>query len=315
MRLLLRSARKRLSTPWEWGESDGASLHLHDESRVGDDTPTPSVAGADARIIAETAPAPTGLFLRRPLNLDAFIALLEAVATATHNSPAVTASAATETDQAAATPHSHAGSPIDPDTPSAPSPAATSATAPAPDRSIAPDGEHDALRPLLYFLPKRVLGGPARIERKGAPALTIDPESRTFFATGTLPELELYSREPLRYGDWQRLTDSEMEALRKTVPARSILCLTWMDTYVHSGGVLSRRLDPEGTYAVTRRLDLANDYPHALRISTQMARPRRLDAIARACGVGMAEVHDVVNAFEAIGYLDWTRAGTSARRT
>ena len=82
-----------------------------------------------------------------------------------------------------------------------------------------------------------------------------------------------------------------------------------MDTFIHSRGALSRRFDPEGTYRLSKRLDLSNDYPRALRISAQMSNPRRLDAIARASAADLAEVFDVVNAYEAIGYLEWTRSG------
>jgi hypothetical protein len=88
----------------------------------------------------------------------------------------------------------------------------------------------------------------------------------------------------------------------------------WMDSFIHSNGSLSRRFDPEGTYRLTKRLDLSNDYPRALRISAQMSNPRKLDAIARASGVDIAEVFDVVNAYEAIGFLEWTRSGAAAAR-
>jgi hypothetical protein len=87
-----------------------------------------------------------------------------------------------------------------------------------------------------------------------------------------------------------------------------------MDTFIHSKGILSRRFDPLGTYSLTKRLDLANDYPRALRISAQMNRPRTLDAIAYACGIELAEVFDVVNAYDAIGYLEWTRPGAAPPR-
>ncbi|MBS0575949.1 MAG: hypothetical protein JSS45_05930 [Proteobacteria bacterium] len=279
LRLLLRSARKRLSVEWAWGEAAASDLRLRDGASPADDGHPARPGRIDARIIAESDPEPAGPFLRRPLVADAFVALLEAVAS----------KPATPADDAAAAPASLAA-------------------------GIAPAGEEDVLRPLLYFLPKRVLGGPARIERAGAPALTIDPESRMFWAEGILPDLEPYSRQPLRFGDWQRVSADELETLRKGLPGRPCLYLTWMDTYLHSQGVLSRRLDPDGNYGLSKRLELANDYPHALRISAQMTRPRRLDAIARACGVDLAEVHNVVNAYEAIGYLDWTRAGAPARR-
>lgn len=178
---------------------------------------------------------------------------------------------------------------------------------------IAPAGEEDVRRPLVYFLPKRVLGGPARIALPGAPPLAIDPESRNFWAQGTLPELEPYIRQPLRWGDWQRLADEDLANLRDTAVARPNNCLIWMDTYLQSNGVLSRRLDANAEYRLTRRLELANDYPHALRISAQMTRPRRLDAIARASGVELAELHNVINAYEAIGFLEWIRPGATAR--
>ena len=137
-----------------------------------------------------------------------------------------------------------------------------------------------------------------------------------FWAEGILPALEPYAREPLRLGDWKRLSGDELEEARKGVVARPFAYLIWMDSFIHSNGSLSRRFDPDGTYRLSKRLDLATDYPRALRISAQMNQPRRLDAIARASGADLAEVFDVVNAYEAIGYLEWTRHGeVPPRRT
>ena len=87
-----------------------------------------------------------------------------------------------------------------------------------------------------------------------------------------------------------------------------------MDSFIHSNGSLSRRFDPDGTYRLSKRLDLATDYPRALRISAQMNQPRKLDAIARASGADLAEVFDVVNAYEAIGFLEWSRQGAAPPR-
>jgi hypothetical protein len=142
----------------------------------------------------------------------------------------------------------------------------------------------------------------------------IDPDARMFWADGILPLLEPYVRQQLRLGDWKRLTNDELEQARQGSAARPYAQLIWMDGFIHSNGSLSRRFDPEGTYHLSKRLDLSNDYPRALRISAVMNNPRKLDAIARASGADLAEVFDVVNAYEAIGYLEWTRPG-AARKT
>jgi hypothetical protein len=49
-----------------------------------------------------------------------------------------------------------------------------------------------------------------------------------------------------------------------------------------------------------------HDFPNAARIGSFMLKPRRLDEIARESGIDLMEVFDVVNAYEAIGYLEWT---------
>ena len=65
----------------------------------------------------------------------------------------------------------------------------------------------DATYPLIYYLGKGLLEGPAKITLPGAPTLMIDPEEQLFWAKGLLPALEPYAREPLRFGDWQLLKE------------------------------------------------------------------------------------------------------------
>jgi hypothetical protein len=81
----------------------------------------------------------------------------------------------------------------------------------------------------------------------------------------------------------------------------------WMQRYVTSNGYLGSHLDPAGTYRLTDWLDIEQDYPRAFRIGANMLNPQRLDEIARISGVAIAEVFDVVNAYEAIGYVVWQR--------
>ncbi|HEY2344279.1 MAG TPA: hypothetical protein VGH80_00200 [Xanthomonadaceae bacterium] len=161
--------------------------------------------------------------------------------------------------------------------------------------------------PLVDFLDPGLLGGPARISLPGEVSLVLDPKERVFHAEGRLPALQPYFREPLRVGDWKRLIISDLMAVRIRAPARPYLRLVWMDRYLKSDGYLAAHLDPGGTYRLARWLELAQDFPRAFRIGTHMMTPLRLHEIARVSGASLAEVFDVVNAYEAVGYVEWTR--------
>ncbi len=303
LRLLLRSARKQVGEDWAWGSGSEADLLLMGRHSPIDDAAIrrAAVPGvASALLIDADEPTPAGLFLRKPFNKDAFAALLaKAVAKGDTADPA-NGSVASVAAQAGSIGSATQGLPqTDND------------SLPAPSKVATPNVDQNATRWLLQYLPQRIFGGPAQIALADAPLLVIDPEARMFFANGPLPALEPYSREALRFGDWKRLTGAELEEARKGMDARPYAQLIWMDSFIHSKGSLSRRFDPEGSYRLTKRLDLANDYPRALRISAQMERSRKLADIARASGAELAEVFDVVNAYEAIGYLEWTRQGAA----
>jgi hypothetical protein len=179
--------------------------------------------------------------------------------------------------------------------------------------SIDPSFRHDVaerardneVHSLSAYLDERLLGGPARIELPNSPALALDPKEQVFHAEGTLLSLEGYCCQPLRLGAWTQIVTAELTALRARAPARPYSYLRWMDRYVNSNGYLASHLDPAGTYRLTRRLTLAQDFPTASRVASQMLSPLRLDEIARASEVALADVFDVVNAYEAIGYVEW----------
>lgn len=301
LRLLLRSASKQVTQEWMMVAEDEADLLLVDR-RAGSDPAWLADAIANgatcAALLDAEDPVPGDRHLRRPFAVDALVAVLREVGG--EHAPA-------STDVA---PDSVAPDSIAPALAASPD----AAPVPVPARPVVATTADDATHSLMYFLPKRVLGGPARIALADTPVLVLDPEARKFWAPASLLALEPYARQPLRFGDWEKLSPEGFAQACVGVAERPTLLLTWMDAYIHSGGVLSRRLDPNGDYSITRRLDLANDYPHALRVSAQMSRPRKLDAIARACGVGLPEVHDVVNAYDAIGFLEYTRAAAPPRR-
>ena len=159
---------------------------------------------------------------------------------------------------------------------------------------------------LADYLSGRLLGGFARIQLPGVPELVLDPKEQVYHAQSDLRSLEAYVREPLRMDAWDRLVNFEMAAIRERMPAKPYSRLQWMARYITSDGYLAAHLDPGGSYRLTRWLELAHDYPRAFRIGAQMLKPMRLDEIARASGATIAEVFDVINAYDAIGYVEWT---------
>ena len=158
---------------------------------------------------------------------------------------------------------------------------------------------------LRIYLDSDVLGGPARIALPDSPPLVLDPKLKMFHSTGRLAELEPYCRTALRPADWHTLTSAELAELRVAEPAQPYLRLIWLYVLVHSEGQLARHLDPGGTYRLKRWIEIERDFSAYFRIASTLLQPARLHEIAAASGASMADVFDAVNAFDAIGLIEW----------
>ncbi|WP_257385783.1 hypothetical protein [Tahibacter caeni] len=168
--------------------------------------------------------------------------------------------------------------------------------------SLAVDGSRHAL---LDYLQGNLLAGPAQIRFDGAVSLTLDPKNRLFHSDGSLAQLAAYVREPLALGDWRRLTTAEFNPIRESQPAQPYQNLIWLQALAGSGGRLSPQLDPGGTYRLKHWIELDRDLNQHQRIARSMMQPARLNEIAAAANVPLAEVFDVVNAYHAIGLIEW----------
>jgi hypothetical protein len=176
---------------------------------------------------------------------------------------------------------------------------------PSPPRAPlkAADGVDRSVHRLSEYLDGDLLRGPVQIAWPNSAALSLDPKNRTFHCARPLHELEVYCREPLRTGDWRRLTTAELSEIQKAQPAQPYHALIWLDVLVHSAGRLASNLDPGGTYELLRWHDIARDHPLYSRISAALLHPVRLHEIAASCACAMGDVFAVVNAFDAIGCL------------
>jgi hypothetical protein len=158
---------------------------------------------------------------------------------------------------------------------------------------------------LRAWLEGNLLGGPARIRLPDAPPLVLDPKLKVYHTPGRLSELEPYCRAVLPTSEWEPLKSSVLADLRLAEPPQPYVRLIWLYVLVHSQGRLARHLDPGGTYRLTRWIEIERDFSAYFRIASTMLQPARLHEIAAASGASMSDVFDVVNAFDAIGLIEW----------
>jgi hypothetical protein len=147
--------------------------------------------------------------------------------------------------------------------------------------------------------------GPLLIERPGLPKLVLDPAGDSYHTNAPLSRLEPYFLDPLKGNECRQLARSRLDELRATAPGRPLMQLHWMGALLRSNGCLGAHLDPGGTYRVQRWMSVYGEYRKQYRIATLMMRPLRLHEIAQKANATMTEVFDVVNAYDAVGLLEW----------
>jgi hypothetical protein len=161
---------------------------------------------------------------------------------------------------------------------------------------------------LRDYLRGNLLGGPATMAMHGCPALTLDPKSRVFHsASNSLQALVPYCKHALPRREWHPLTTTELARVRETQPAQPYSRLIWLATLVQSGGRLAASLDPGGRYKLKDSVQPETEVPSHARIGKVMRDMAKLNEIAAVSGASMAEVFDVINAYEAIHALETER--------
>lgn len=181
----------------------------------------------------------------------------------------------------------------------------TSAEA-TPAMGRAEPGEAPLGPALDAYLDGNLLLSPSLLQLPGEPALTLDPKKRAYHAEGDLSALVSYAQGPLPRGVARGLSTAELTRVREAQPARTYDELRWLLTLLHSGGRLSGKLDPGGSYQVERPVQVAPDFHAHGAIAHALATPVRLHEIVATTGASMEQVFDMVNAYDAIGRLRWT---------
>lgn len=167
-----------------------------------------------------------------------------------------------------------------------------------------PEATSGNKHPLRDYLRRNLLGGPARTQIAGAPELILDPKQQHFLAAGTLADLLPYCACEFAASAWTPVTSQELTRLHAKQPAQPYEHLIWLDTYAHAGGHLSRHLDPGGQFRLKGAAIAGAGLTHHARIVAALAAPSKLNEIAASSGAPMAEVFNLVSAYDAIGRIE-----------
>jgi len=158
---------------------------------------------------------------------------------------------------------------------------------------------------LRDYLRGNLLGGPASLAMQGSPTLSLDPKGRVFHSSsGSLLDLAPYCRHTLPQRNWHSLTTTELARIREQHPAQPYSRLIWLATLVSSGGRLAAHLDPGGRYRLKDGALIDSGHPGHSRIGNVMRDMAKLNEIAAVSGASMADVFDVINAYESIHALE-----------
>ena len=158
---------------------------------------------------------------------------------------------------------------------------------------------------LRAYLEHDLLRMPARFALPEAPPLVLDPKHELVHTPGGLAALEPYCRARWRPVDWQPLTSAELVEIRAMQPGRPYAHLLWLHALLHSDGVLARHLDPGGTYRLKHWIEIDHALGRYFRIASALLQPSRLHEVAAAANAPMADVFDLVNAYAAVGLIEW----------
>ena len=154
--------------------------------------------------------------------------------------------------------------------------------------------------------------GALLIRRPGLPPLLVDPVTELFHTSARMCELEPYFLDPLQGHEYQRVGGSQLARLQAEHEGRPLARLRWLNAFLRSNGYLAKHLDPTANYKLRHWLPLDNDYRKQHRIALTLMREAPLHEIAAHAKAKMADVFDVVNAYDTLGLLETRRHSSSS---
>ena len=331
LRLLIRKCAGELGQEWRWGEESGADLVVVDPDVFAGQMARTRAQGTGVRcaVFSDRVVEGADLVLRRPLTRANLVEVLTRVMTSAAPEPEIGSATRNEDfysrdlgEDSSVPPAIELALPASGlDEALRPQPLElremVARDAPAPRAVIPADVtrkyatreamlEDTAPRDLREYLESALLRMPARYSLPGAPVLMLDPKNKVAHAAGGLGALQPYCRAKWRLCDWRPLTGAELAEARADQQSHAYSRLVWLQVLLQSEGQLARHLDPGGTYRLKQWFEIDKDLARYFRIGKALLEPARLHEVAAAAGAPMAEVFNLVNAYDAIGVIEWT---------
>lgn len=163
----------------------------------------------------------------------------------------------------------------------------------------------EATAALPALLREGAILSPIRVSAEGLPDVVLDPKLHRFYTQAQLHELLPYAEAGPDTVQSSAIAGSELQRVRESRIPRSFDELRWLFALAASRGRLDPKLDPGGSYNIRQPLVAAPDLRAHGRIAALMTTPMPLHEVARASGARMEEVFDIVNAYDAIGRIEY----------
>ncbi|MCX7556617.1 hypothetical protein OS187_07240 [Xanthomonadaceae bacterium JHOS43] len=177
---------------------------------------------------------------------------------------------------------------------------------PAASRETQAAASADAGTPVLpNLLREGAILSPVRVSAEGLPDVVLDPKLRRFYTQHPLHELLPYAEAGPETACSFAIAGSELQRVRESQIPRVFDELNWLFALAASHGRLNPKLDPGGSYSIKHPFVAAPELRAHGRIAALMTTPMPLHEVARASGSRMEEVFDIVNAYDAIGRIEY----------
>lgn len=167
-------------------------------------------------------------------------------------------------------------------------------------------GADPAIAALPALLRNGAIHSPVRISTGDLPEVVLDPKLRRFYTPGQLHELLPYATIGPEAVANTAIAGSDLQRVRENRIPRPFDELNWLFALAASHGRLDPKLDPGGSYCIRNPFVSAAELRAHGRIAALMTTSMPLHEVARASGARMEEVFDIVNAYHAIGRIEYT---------
>jgi hypothetical protein len=310
---LMERHRSKLDVSWANGDAAGADLLLVDVESAYGQMDWLRARSRGRLVIAYTSasePLEPEFSLRKPVVGGDLVALLNRIAAdlnARPQAPAPLQPANAASYEAApvvelvSVPVANVAAPATPAEPAAATPAVPAAPAAPPLPSAA-------------FIDEVVTGldaseGPMRLVCEGLSSIIIDPVRQRWHAGVGLKALSGWCKRPLGREQMVRLDAEEFASAVEILPGQPYSRLVWFAHLMRSEGNLDPALPADARYRLNRWPLVEREFPKHFRIATAMMRGTgTLEEIAALSSAGVADVADFINAYNALGYVEYAPA-------